>query len=325
MKTDNTRKTIYRFRSGSHMYGLNTPNSDVDFMEVFLPTPEDVLGLKQVEVVDASTKSSSENRRNDEDDIDDQRYTLQRYLQLLLANNPNILESLFAPKKVIEISDPILKPILKHPEKIVCKKCYKTFNGYAKSQEHKLLEKKARYEELVSTTAMLEESFAKEITDSTAAMDETLAFRLNNTLKHYRGAKQHDESFHVGLPMKVIYEKMREERDTYGWRVKTKTFETLGYDCKFGYHLLRLYYEAGQLLASGGISFPFRGDWYDQLMKIKLGTVGLDELMELCKKQRAEVDLLYSLTTLPEEPDREFVNDYLINTTLDWFLEPYKE
>ncbi len=307
MKTDNTRKTIYRFRSGSHMYGLNTPNSDVDFMEVFLPAPEDVLGLKQVEVVDASTKSSSEGRRNEAGDVDDARYTLQRYLDLLLANNPNILETLFVPESVIEVCDPLLKPILKHPEKIVCKKCYETFNGYAKSQEHKLIEKKARYEELVNATAMLEESFAKEITDSTAQMDEMLAFRLNNTLKHYRGKKQHDESFHLGLPMKVIYEKMKEERDTYGWRVKTKTFETLGYCVKFGYHLLRLYYEADSLLKTGAIEFPFKGTQWETLMAVKLGKVSLEDLLELCKEAKFESDLSYTLTELPDNPDRDYV------------------
>ena len=187
MKTDNTRKTIYRFRSGSHMYGLNTPSSDVDFMEVFLPAPEDVLGLKQVEVIDVSTKSSAADRRNSAEDVDDQRYTLQRYLQLLLANNPNILETLFVPKSVMEVCDPILKPILSHPEKIVCKKCYQTFNGYAKSQEHKLIEKKARYEELVKAVDLLESAHPSDITDSTAKMSEELAVLLNGVLKHYKG------------------------------------------------------------------------------------------------------------------------------------------
>ena len=47
--------------------------------------------------------------------------------------------------------------------------------------------------------------------------------------------------------------------------------------------------------------------------------------MELCNKQRAEVDKLFASTTLRDKPDYDYVNDYLINTTLDWFLEPYKE
>lgn len=324
MKTDNSRKTIYRFKSGSNMYGLNTPTSDVDFMEVFLPAPEDVLGLKQMEMVDESTKSSGESRRNDEGDVDDQRYTLQRYLNLLLANNPNILETLFVPAGMCEIKDDILKPILKHPEKIVCKDCYKTFNGYATSQEHKLLEKKARYEELCKAVDMFEASFMERV-EKNAPMSEQLAAALNSTLKHYKGAKHNIESFHVGLPMRVTYEKLKEERDTYGWRVKTKTFDTLGYDCKFGYHWLRLIYEANSLLKTGVIEFPFKGTQWEVLMAIKLGHVNLDELMVLGKEAKQDVELSYILTDLREKPDREFVNNYLIDTTLDWFMSPYKE
>jgi predicted nucleotidyltransferase len=304
------------------MYGLATPKSDVDFMEVFLPTPEDVLGLKAVDIVDASTKSSGAGRRNTADDVDDARYTLQSYLQLLLANNPNILETLFTPTDVIVVCDPVMMPLLEHPERVVCKHLYKSFGGYAKSQEHKLTEKKARFTELVNATAMLEEEFAKEVLDPKAQMNKMLAFRLNNTLKHYRGAKQHDESFHEGLPMKVIYEKMKEERDTYGWRVKTDTFETLGYDTKFASHLVRLYFEAEELLKTGRISFPFMGETRDTIMKVKLGGMKLDELMKLAESLRVRVDTAYATTLLPEEPDREYLNTYLIATMLEYFQKP---
>ena len=318
------RKTVYRFRNGSHMYGLATPKSDVDFMEVFLPTPEDVLGLKAVDIVDASTKSSGAGRRNTADDVDDARYTLQSYLQLLLANNPNILETLFTPVDVMEVCDPIMMPLLEHPEKVVCKRSYKSFGGYAKSQEHKLTEKKARYEELVKAVAYLEDKdgqYHTAIQHPAAQMDEQLAKYLNSTLKHYRGAKQHDESFHVGLPMKVIYEKMREERDTYGWRVKTDTFETLGYDVKFGYHLLRLYYEAEDLLLYGRLSFPFTGKVKDELMAVKTGKVNLDELFVKCDTLKQRVDEAFARTTLPEEPDREYLNKYLVDVMLKRFKE----
>lgn len=315
------RKTVYRFRNGSHMYGLATPKSDVDFMEVFLPTPEDVLGLKVVENVDASTKSSGAGRRNTADDVDDARYTLQTYLNLLLANNPNILETLFTPVDVMEVCDPVMMPLLEHPEKIVCKDAYKSFGGYAKSQEHKLTEKKARYEELCKATELLETKYPVHITSSLGVMDSELAEMLNKTLKHYRGKKQHDESFHVGLPMKVIYEKMREERDTYGWRVKTETFETLGYDVKFGYHLLRLYYEAEELLLFGRLSFPFVGKVKDELMAVKTGKVSLEELMAKCDAMKQRVDEAFAKTTLPDKPDRAWVDEYLVNVMLKRFRE----
>ena len=89
--------------------------------------------------------------------------------------------------------------------------------------------------------------------------------------------------------------------------------------------MLRLYYEAHHLLNEGEIKFPFVGVEWETLMAIKLGRVSLDELLELCKEAKAAVDLSYTLTTLREEPDREFVNNYLINTTLDWFTKDYRD
>ena len=314
------RKTVYRFRNGSHMYGLATPKSDVDFMEVFLPTPEDVLGLKAVDIVDASTKSSGAGRRNTADDVDDARYTLQAYLQLLLANNPNILETLFTPVDVMEVCDPVMMPLLEHPEKVVCKRSYKSFCGYATSQRHKLTEKKARYEGLCAAVELLEKEWMEQV-ERGDKMGDYLASILNKLVGHYRGAKHHDESFHLGLPMKMTYEKLKEERDTYGWRVKTDTFMTLGYDVKFGYHLLRLYYEADDLLKFGMLSFPFTGTRREELMAVKTGKVDLKTLLELCDEAKHEVDLSFALTTLPEEPDREYLDKYLVDVMLKRFKE----
>jgi uncharacterized protein len=90
------RKVIFRCKIGSHLYGLNRPDSDLDYFEVFIPTSEDLLGLQKCEIVNNSTKSSAEDRRNTEDDVDDVSYSLPRFMNLVLANNPNIVEVLFA-------------------------------------------------------------------------------------------------------------------------------------------------------------------------------------------------------------------------------------
>lgn len=308
------RTTVYRFRNGSHMYGLNTPSSDEDFMEVFLPSKEDILGLKEVEIVDESTKNSAVKARNTADDVDDNRYALKRYLHLLEANNPNILETLFVPESCIVVRDPTIKFLTDNYAKVVSKKCYKTFKGYAKSQEHKFLEKKRRYDELVSAVAFLEKDYSRAIADSTASIDMYLADSLNATLKSYKGAKHNVEIFHEGLPFKVIYEKLKAERDTYGWRVHTKTFETLGYDCKFGYHLIRLYFEAQDLLTKGRLDFPFTGARKDYLMWVKTGGERLEDLMSRCAEEATTTDGMYMCTTLRETADHEFLDKYCVNT-----------
>lgn len=315
------RRTVFRFKCGSHLYGLNTPTSDLDYMEVFLPSAKDVLGLRVVEVLDESTKSSAENRRNTVDDVDDKLYTLQAYCNLLLGNNPNILETMFVPSTITEVRDPMMEELLMHPEKVVCKKLYKTFKGYAKSQEHKLTEKRARFTELCRAVEYLEANYAGEVTDPAAKMSTFLAAELNKSLKHYKGSKHNVESFHEGLPMKMVYEKFVSERDTYGWRVRTTTFETLGYDTKFGSHLLRLYYEAEELLLTGKLSFPFWGEVYEKVMAVKKGEVPLDDLFAQCETMAKRVEVALERSTLPEKPDFDFVDSFVVNSLLTHFRE----
>ena len=315
------KKTIYRFRNGSHMYGLNTPSSDEDFMEVFLPSKEDLLGMKEVEIVNESTKNSAVKARNTPEDIDDNRYALKRYLHLLEANNPNILETLFVPESCVVVRDPVMKFLTDNYDKVVSKKCYVTFKGYAKSQEHKLLEKKRRYDALVETVAFLEKDYSKAITDSIANMDEYLAESLNTSLKGYKGAKSNVESFHTGLPLKMTYEKLKTERDTYGWRVHTKTFETLGYDVKFGSHWLRMFYEAEELFLTEKLSFPFKGEAFEVLMQVKTGQMPLELLLSKGAELAERVEKAYSTTSLPEVPDHAFLNTYCIETLYTHLLD----
>ena len=106
------KKVILKVRAGSHLYGLNTPESDEDFMGVFIPSDEDLLGLINVKQVNNSTKSSSVNTRNTKDDIDDVMYALPEFLKLLLANNPNIVETLFINPENIIICEPEFQDII---------------------------------------------------------------------------------------------------------------------------------------------------------------------------------------------------------------------
>ena len=86
----NGRKVLLKIKTGSHLYGTVTPQSDEDFVGIFIPNAEDLLGIHRVEEFDLSTKKSNETRRNNENDVDTTYYSIQKYIRLLLQNNPNI-------------------------------------------------------------------------------------------------------------------------------------------------------------------------------------------------------------------------------------------
>ncbi len=105
--------------SGSKAYNLALPSSDTDKKGVFILPKRQLFGFEQVQQVS--------NQSNDE-----VYFELKRFLELLLKNNPNILELLNTPKDCVLYKHPLLDLI--KPEDFLSKLCLETFAGYAASQ-----------------------------------------------------------------------------------------------------------------------------------------------------------------------------------------------
>lgn len=105
--------------SGSRAYGLHTPQSDTDMKGVFLLPKRVYYGLEYAEQVNNETN-------------DEVYYELKRFVDLLVKNNPNILELLNTPEDCIKYRHPIMD--LLKPELFLSRLCKQTFAGYAQSQ-----------------------------------------------------------------------------------------------------------------------------------------------------------------------------------------------
>lgn len=306
------RKLLFKCQSGSHLYGLNTPESDIDYVSVFLPSAYDVLSLQKCEYINNSTKSSTEDRRNTKDDIDDISYSLPRYLTLALGANPNLIEILFAPQKAVEVEDPIFTYIKENYNKFLSARVFDSFMGFAVSQRKKLEYKKTRFTQLQTAIEFLEENKSDLIKNSSSFMSEETANYLNSILSHYKGKKSQCESFHKGLPFKVIYEKLVHEYENYGWRLHTESFSTLGYDTKFASHTIRLLHEGRQLLETGRLQFPITGKALDDIMSVKTAQVSLEDFYKLCTEYEDACRVASEKSLLPKSPDWKWANDYLV-------------
>lgn len=133
------KNLILKILVGSHLYGTNTKDSDKDFLGVFIPDKDYVLGIKRCEQVEIRTNPPGSGRRNISTDTDTVLYTLPKFLHLLSQNNPNIVETLFAPKKNILYCNEYGQRILDNAKLFVSKKVKHTFLGYAFSQRKKLM------------------------------------------------------------------------------------------------------------------------------------------------------------------------------------------
>jgi len=309
------RKTLYEVESGSYLYGTNTETSDKDYSSVFMPTSYDLFSLQKCEYVNDSTKRPGEDRRNTGEDIDNQRYSLGRFVQLVLHGNPNLTEILFCKNPIVE--DPLFTPLKDNYARLVSDTVYDSFTGFAISQKKKLEYKSLRFGQLKAALEYLEKNHAGAVTDPAAMMTETLAGWLNEHLKEYKGRKNNRESFHEGLPVKTVYEKIKEEYEKYGWRVKTESFETLGYDVKFASHAIRLFHEGERLLRTGALEFPLTGKARDDIMAVKRGEVSLEDFYRLCDEYEELNHRSREKSVLARKPDWKWANAYLVDTLED--------
>lgn len=112
---------LYKVIAGSKAYGLDLPTSDTDIRGIYLQPNEYRLGNGYKEQV------------NDQKN-DIVFYEVNRFVNLLANNNPNIIENLFVPEDKILIFNEIIKPLYDNRHKFLSRKIRFTFGGYAISQ-----------------------------------------------------------------------------------------------------------------------------------------------------------------------------------------------
>ena len=113
---------LFEAVSGSRAFGTDHEGSDTDLRGVFIAPSSFHCGLESIEQV-GDTKG------------DEVYYELSRFISLLLANNPNIVELLYTPSQCIRHRHPAFE--LLKPELFLSKLCRQTFGNYAMSQIRK--------------------------------------------------------------------------------------------------------------------------------------------------------------------------------------------
>ena len=118
-------KVLCAFVSGSHLYGTNHKDSDIDIRGVFIPNKEYLIGMKNIEQVE----------RKDPDIV---MYSLEKFFKLALKSNPNIVEFFFVPPSEMFITSDIWQSIVASANLFLSKKARYTFAGYAFAQLKKI-------------------------------------------------------------------------------------------------------------------------------------------------------------------------------------------
>jgi len=320
---------IIKMLFGSHLYGTNTPSSDMDYKGVYLPTKKQIILGTFKKSISENTKQGSDTK-NTKDDIDTEMYSLHYFIDLACAGETVALDMLHAPMEFWTLStDEDGKPCTYHPiwmeiidqRNMFYTKNLKAFVEYARRQASKYGVKGSRLNDAFRVLEFLGEAGVE------GAMADT-SYRLrdvwdqlpvgehirkipatpeSNDLRMYEVCnRQMQETVTLGYAIKMVgnfYE-------AYGSRAKMAA-ENKGVDWKAVSHAFRAAYEVKQLLTEGTITFPLREAEF--LKQIKTGQLDyMSVVAPALNDLITEVEEISAKSLLPETVDRQYWQDFLV-------------
>lgn len=117
-------RLMFEYVRGSHLYGLNNEDSDIDMGGIYIAKESDILGLG------LSYQEQLSDERHDKT-----WYEIGKFAQLIRTSNPTVLEALFVPKdKMVTPPCAALMPLFENRDAFITKQCFNPFVGYAKQQ-----------------------------------------------------------------------------------------------------------------------------------------------------------------------------------------------
>ena len=143
------RQLQYEVIMGSFAYGCSSDMSDTDIYGFCIP-PKNIVfphtNPKYIHLFDSvpvNFEQYQEHHILDRShtparEYDVSIYNIVKYFRLCADGNPNMIDSLFVPRRCITHMTPIGELVRENRHLFLSKKCWHTFKGYAYSQLHKM-------------------------------------------------------------------------------------------------------------------------------------------------------------------------------------------
>lgn len=312
---------------GSHLYGTNTPNSDLDIKGVCLPSKDQLLTNDYPKTVQQS-RSKSPGEKNTKDDVDKEYLSLDRFLQLLVEGQTMAIDMLFAPLRLNFATDDgeIWNTIYKNRQKLLSRNIT-SFVGYARKQASKygikgsrvaaVKEVLALLENLPPQSKLLEHEKSIELlvktTLSHVSLEKTPLVEVVLIPSHKNGPLQKYLSCcgrKIPFTNKVqdatkLYKRLFEE---YGARA-IQAANNQGVDWKALSHAVRVNTEAIELLKTGHVTLPLPNK--DLILDVKQGKMPYKSVTEMIERGLVELEEARANSVLPDQPDVEWVDNFV--------------
>lgn len=330
-------KPLFKCVHGSHLYGLNTENSDMDYKGVFMPDIDELLLGKSPKQF--SKSSGNDKSKNTSEDTDEDWYSLPEFIKLACQGETIALDMLHVPywdgkgeyAKLMLSYSPEWHFILQNRHRFYTKNM-KAFLGYARKQASKYGIKGSRMGALEEVFKVVEEGehswhcFGQLSVPKNVKLNSIWdKLPLNQYCKFVKDKLKSGEEqdfyevlgskYQDTMPLGQFFASIRTKWESYGERAR-QAKENEGIDWKAISHAIRAAYQLKEIYTEGRITYPLKER--ELLLDIKLGKKDfLTEVQPLLESLIEEVEILAENSSYPEKVDVKFWDD--------WLLKVYKK
>lgn len=302
---------LVKMKFGSHLYGTDTPESDLDIKGVYMPSPDQIMMGEWPDVVSLSTNKSSD--KNTAEDVDEEYYSIHKFMKMLMKGEVVALDILHAPNDVIYQSSPLWEELRVNSD-LFNTSSMAAFVGYAQKQAAKYGIKGSRLNDAKEVLEWLDDLANCE---SPEAKIQAFPFFSLDHVEHLEQTSTGINQLKIcGLTiqgtMKVNYaaDIIRGYISKHGARAKLAA-KNEGIDWKAVSHAIRAAMELKEIYTKGKISFPLKEAVF--LKKIKAGELDyISVVAPILEEKVEEVKTLAENSDLPEKVDKKAWDKWLI-------------
>lgn len=315
-------KKIVRMVFGSHMYGLDTPDSDIDFKGIYLPELDDMLLGTAAKNISKSTGDNLS--RNAAGDVDDDWYSLAEFMKLATKGETMALDMLHVNPDLVSVEiDPTYGWIW---EELVANRTMfystdmKAYMGYVKKQAAKYGLKGSRIaamREVVTKLGEYENAEFKPLREIWGELPlnefaKLVTMTNDKTGKDTQFYEVNMKKYQDTNTVAYTQERIQLALNSYGDRAMLAE-KNEGVDWKAVSHALRAGYQLRSIMQNNTFIYPLAETKF--LATVKAGTAdyktqvstALENLIE-------EIEGLVELNEfdLPAKVDRKYWDEWLL-------------
>lgn len=335
-------KTIVKSYFGSHLYGTSTPESDVDFKEIFVPHPRDILMCQAMNHTNRNTNNSA--TKNTKDDIDHELFSLKYFFKLAADGETVALDMLHTPPELVVASDlPEVWKFIQDNRARFYTTDMKAYLGYVRKQAGKYGVKGSRLADLHKVLDVIRDvpewkyddrPQQKGINERWKVQDIAEKLPLGEFLEwttfvdHKSGEQKFynvlGRKFQTTITVKEMKYSLEKLDAEYGERAR-KAEANEGVDWKALSHALRGGLQLQEIYSTGDLKYPLVHA--PLIKKIKAGELPFKEVQDILETTVDAVERLAHQAEkngMPKKVDMKFWDDFVEKVYLENHNSYYK-